>query len=108
MQDWIDGLLACRPIRLPGVLFVRRSRAVVTAVLCALVAGTLLATPAAATGVSTTTPISIPAGLKGFDNIGTDSASTLACLQNAGYTFDVINTTGTTWQNEYTAAARSG
>ena len=86
----------------------RLSRVVLTAVLGTLVAGTLLATPAAAGGMPTTAPITIPAGLKGFDNIGTDTTSTLACLQNAGYTFDVINTTGTTWQNEYTATTSVG
>lgn len=70
----------------------------------------VLITPmsASAAPVPSSDPVLIGAGLKGFDNVGTDSAATLGCLQAAGFTFDVLNITGTTWINEYNAAIGLG
>ncbi|MEP6561990.1 MAG: hypothetical protein ABJD68_13070, partial [Nakamurella sp.] len=52
--------------------------------------------------------ISLPPGLAGFDNVGADSATTLSCLSNAGYSFDVIDALGAGWDTEYRSAAAIG
>ena len=50
----------------------------------------------------------IAAGSTGWDTLNVETPTQIACLKRAGYTFDMINTNGPTWQNEYNAAAAAG
>jgi hypothetical protein len=96
-----------------------RSRTVRVLVCMTLGVGALVALPAAATAATPAAAAALanaPAGsrtaitpgLKGWDSLNVETPAQISCLSNAGYSFDVINTNGTTWQNEYDAAAAAG
>lgn len=70
----------------------------------ASVPAVMVATPAAPAGTLT----AITPGLRGFDSKNVETPSQIECLRAAGYSYDMVNTTGDTWQDEYNAAAAAG
>lgn len=64
----------------------------------------MVATPAAPAGALT----AITPGLKGFDSLNVETPDQIECLRAAGYSYDMVNTNGNTWQDEYNAAAAAG
>lgn len=69
------------------------------------------ATPAASAAVATAPAgvrTTITPGLKGWDTRDQETPTQISCLSAAGYSFDVVNTIGDMWQNEYNAAAAAG
>ena len=79
-----------------------------TVILGVALAGMLAVVAPASAATPASAPLNVTPGLLGFDSLNVETPAQIACLSAAGYSFDLVNTNGTNWADEYNAAAAAG
>ena len=79
-----------------------------TVILGVALAGMLAVVAPASAATPGSAQLNVTPGLLGFDSLNVETPAQIACLSAAGYSFDLVNTNGTNWADEYNATAAAG